>query len=657
MKNMKILRHYLDRMGDWKKPIFTFFMFSLLFSGCARMGNPDGGWYDETPPKVIGSNPSDKGTHVTSKKINIYFDEFINIDNPTENVVVSPPQLEAPEIKSMGKHIQIALKDSLKENTTYTVDFSDAISDNNENNPLGNYTYSFSTGDQIDTLEVSGCVLDAENLEPIKGILVGLYKDMSAEAFNTQPMLRVSKTDSRGHFVIKGVAPGMYHINALQDADGNYMFNQKSEKIAFSEDVIMPSSKPDTRQDTIWADSLHIKAITPTGYTHFLPDNIVLKAFTENLTDRYFLKQDRLQADHFSMYFSYGNDQLPVIRGLNFNEKDAFIIETSLKKDTLTYWLKDTALVNQDTLRMEVSYLMTDSLGKLVNNTDTMEVLSKDPFARRQRKLQKDLEKWQKEQNKKKEKGEPYEKEMPKKALAPVYEVESEIRPDQNLFVKFNTPLEKVDTSAIHLYAKHDSLWYRAPYEVEKTENRTYMIRGEWRPDIEYSLEIDSAAFTDIYGNSSIKFKKGFKVKNLDEFSSLFVTIQGFEDSMVVVQLLDASDNVVKQVATENGVAEFYYLTPGQFYMRMFVDRNKNGLWDTGDYRSRQQAESVYYYPREIECRAKWDVTETWNPLQVEINKQKPSKITKQKPDKERKIQDRNARRAREMGIKYIPKK
>lgn len=175
--------------------------------------------------------------------------------------MVSPPQLEQPEIKGAGRRIQISLVDSLKANTTYTIDFSDAISDNNEGNPMGNYTYSFSTGAAIDTMEVSGHVLESENLEPVKGILVGLYADHADSAFRTKPMLRVSRTDSRGRFVIKGVAPGSYRIYALQDQDGDYKFSQKSEKIAFSHDIIVPSCKPDVRQDTTWVDSLHIKSI------------------------------------------------------------------------------------------------------------------------------------------------------------------------------------------------------------------------------------------------------------------------------------------------------------------------------------------------------------------------------------------------------------
>ena len=143
------------------KKLFYIFCIASIIVGCARMGSPDGGWYDDDPPRVIGASPEDKSTNVKSKKITIVFDEFIKLEDASNKVIVSPPQLEQPEIKATGKKVIVELQDSLKENTTYTIDFSDAISDNNEGNPMGNYTYSFSTGERIDTFEVSGYVLDA----------------------------------------------------------------------------------------------------------------------------------------------------------------------------------------------------------------------------------------------------------------------------------------------------------------------------------------------------------------------------------------------------------------------------------------------------------------------------------------------------------------
>lgn len=642
-----------------------------VLTSCARMGNPDGGWYDETPPKVLGATPADKATDVKAQKVKISFDEFVKIDNPTENVIVSPPQLQAPEIKATGKSIEVKLLDSLKANTTYTIDFSDAISDNNEGNPLGNYTYSFSTGAEIDTMEVSGYVVAAENLEPVKGILVGLYANLADSAFEKQPMLRVSRTDSRGHFVIKGVKRGTYRVYALQDVDGNYQFNQKSEMIAFNHELIKPSVMDDTRQDTLWSDSLHIADIKRVGYAHFLPDNITLCAFHEVLTSRYLLSVTRNEANHFAVNFSYGNPKLPQIKGLNFNAHDAFIAIPNAKRDTIDYWLRDTALVNQDTLRMEMTYLMTDSAGQLVSQTDTLEVLSKQPYERRMKQLKATYEKWQKQQEKLKKKGEPYQTEMPRPTLAIRMQNANEIDPEKRLQLQFETPISTIDTTKIHLYTKVDSLWYRANYQLLPAARRNaegrfvrpdslkygmnYEISADWKPGQDYSFETDSTAFTDIYGAVTPKYKQGFKVKGDDEFGSLVITLTGLDGQPCIVQLLDRNDKVIKEVAAEHQQAEFYYLKPETYYLRLFVDSNHNGIWDTGDYAKDRQPEAVYYYPGKIECKAKWDLTESWNPTSTPLYHQKPGAITKQKADKQKTIRRRNAERAKQMGLPYTP--
>ncbi|MBR3389991.1 MAG: Ig-like domain-containing protein [Prevotella sp.] len=640
-----------------------FLFLAVCLASCARMGQPDGGWYDEQPPKIVSTSPADQSVNFNGKRVIINFDEYIKIDNATEKVVVSPPQLELPEIKGQGKRIVVDLKDSLKANTTYTIDFSDAISDNNENNPLGNYTFTFSTGDVIDTMEVSGHVLNAENLEPIKGILVGLYTvddatDTTAQngrfaQFAEQPMLRVSRTDSRGRFVVKGVAPGNYRIYALQDVDGDYKFSQKSEILAFQDRIITPSSKPDIRQDTIWADSLHIKSITQVGYTHFLPDDIVLLAFNEVLTDRFFLKSERKEPECFTLFFSGGDEQLPVIRRLNFDEHDAFLTETSERNDTVTYWLRDTTLVNQDTLRMEVQYMMTDSTGVLVSQTDTLEVLSRISYEKRLKDREKAFEQWKKEQEKRQKRGEKFETEMSPEPMKVTYRVPSNMAPDQNLLFEFATPLQQFDSTAVHLYSKHDSLWYRVPFELEQRNLRTIELRAAWRPNRQYSLEIDSTAFVDIYGKVSKSYKQGLMVPSEDTYGSLFVPMSGMEGKTVVVQLLTSADKAEKTVTTTTGTAEFYYIKPGDYYLRAYVDENGNGRWDTGEFDTATQPEPVYYYPGKITCRAKWDVTQNWNPTARNRAEQKPLEITKQKPEKEKKIKYQNAERARKLGITY----
>lgn len=638
----------------------------VLLSSCARMGRPDGGWYDETPPHVIASTPADRSTDVSAKKVNIYFDEFIKLENASEKVVVSPPQLEQAEIKATGKKISVLLKDSLKPNTTYTIDFSDAIKDNNEGNPMGNYTYSFSTGNHIDTLEVAGTVLAAQNLEPVKGILVGLYAEFADSCFQKQPMLRVARADSRGHFVIKGVAPGAYRIYALNDQDGDYRFSQKSEQIAFSHDTIRPSFCDAMRQDTLWLDSLHIKDIKRTGYTRFTPDDLVLRAFEHVQTDRFFLKAERQQPNSFSLFFSYGSDRLPELTPLNFSSTDQMLIEPSARRDTITYWLRDTTLVNQDTLNVAMTYLMTDTLGNLVPQTDTLQILSKQPYEKRLKEAQKSFEEWKKKEEKKRKRGEPYDSIMPPKELNFKLQLDSKLDPDRNIRFEFDTPLASADTSKIHLYAKHDTLWYEAPLRFEpiktkmwgdsiatEVSKRIYTLRAEWRPDIEYSLEIDSLAFTDIYGVASAKLKKGFKVGSLDDYSSVVLNIQQLKGKNICVELLSREDKAVKSVQTTNGYATFYYIKPGTYYARLFVDTNNNGLWDTGDYNTGLQPEEVFYYPYNIECKAKWDMNLNWDITGKPLDQQKPNEIKKQKGEQQRKIQQRNIERARKLGVAY----
>ena len=644
-------------------------VFLFLLCSCARMGSPDGGWYDDTPPRVVSSSPADGGTDVTAKKIVINFNEFIKIENAQEKVIISPPQLEQADVKAAGRRIIIELKDSLKENTTYTVDFSDAITDNNEGNPMGNYTFSFSTGDHIDTMEVSGYVLNAEDLEPIKGMLVGLYPyDAPDSIFHHEAMMRVSRTNGNGQFAIKGVANGKYRAFALNDADGDFIFGQKSELIAYSRDSIIPSWKPDTRQDTVWRDSLHIADILRVPYTHFLPDNVTLLAFQEPQTDRFLVKTERQKPEKIDLFFSYGHDSLPQIKGVNFNSDDAFVIESSEKRDTVSYWLRDTTLVNQDTLIMELRFMGTDTLGMLVEQVDTITALSKVSYERRQKDLKKELEEWQKQQEKKKKRNESYDSVMPKKWLELKIEG-NQITPLQSVRLDVPVPLERCDTSAIHLYSKIDSTWYDASYELRQLSIRQYELTTAWKPSTEYSLEIDSAAFMSIYGLENKAMKQGIKVGNPDDFSTLLVEVsgapipppsqggdEGGSSAAVIVRLLDSSGKQLRQATASNGQVEFQYVRPGTYYLSAFCDMNGNGQWDTGCYDEDLQPEPVFYFKEEIECKAKWDVSRKWNLTATPRYQQKPSKIVKQKPEQAKKLRNRNLERAKQLGKEYIQK-
>ena len=621
----------------------------LLLTACANPGSPDGGPYDETAPSVIKSNPVFGKIDGKTKSIEIYFNELVTLDNASDKVVVSPPQIEPPDIATMGKYIRVKLQDSLKSNTTYTIDFSDAIVDNNEGNPLGNYSFVFSTGDSIDSMEVAGKVMNAENLEPIKGILVGLHNDTTDTAFTKKPFLRVARTDSRGRFVIRGVAPGTYKVYALQDADGNFCYSQKSEMLAFQSQTITTGSYPDIRMDTVWHDSTHIDSIRKIPYIHYTPDDVALLAYTETHADRHLLKTERNVPEHFEIYFTAPSTELPKMKGLNFNEQNAFSIDYNEGKDTIAYWVKDTLVAYQDTLAFAYTYLENDSAGALVEKIDTLELVPKITHEKQVKWAYEAYKKWKKQQDKQKRKGQPYLEKQPEVPLDFEHKI-GNIAPNENLSFIFKEPLAKIDTGMIHLYLHQDSLLVPAPFVFRQDGSSImhFTLYGEWRPEQKYRITIDSAAFVGIYGHCSAKFENDFNIPSLDNYSSLFMNLIGIKDTTAIVQLLTSQDKVAYSARSKEGRAEFYFVKPATYYARLFIDRNGNGKWDEGSYEQKLLPEQTYYYPQKLQLRARWDVSQDWDINAVPRGKQKPMVITKQRPDKEKTIKNRNAERERQ---------
>ena len=638
---------------NWKKHRLPLILMLVIIGySCASMGTPDGGPYDEMPPKFVGSNPGMRAVNVKNQKIELEFDEFIKLEKAAEKVVVSPPQLEQPEIKVVGKKVALELFDTLKDATTYTIDFSDAIVDNNEGNPMGHFTYSFSTGGTIDTMEVSGTVLNAADLEPIKGIQVGLHKNLNDSALTTLPFDRVSRTDSRGHFIIRGVAPGKYRIYALMDGNQNYLYDSKTETVAFSDSIIIPSMMPATRQDTIWKDTLTVDTIKTVNYTRFMPDDIILRAFKEENTRQYFSRSQRDKENHFILKFSAKADTLPTLTGLNFDATDAFVIEPNEGNDSICYWIKDSLVYQMDTLEVQMDYLYTDSLEQLVPKRDTIYLANKLTREQREKLAKKEAEEKEKERKKKEKKGEKIEEEKPS-FLTMNVDAPSAFDINRNIVLSFDEPVARIDTSAIHMSVKVDTIWQETPFLIvpDSVLPRKYEILAEWEPEKEYQLKIDSAAIVGLYGLHTNKVEQTVKVKKLDEYGTLLFNLEG-APSTSVVELLDNGGKMLRQqrITSEN-TADFYYLAPNaKYYVRLFNDRNGNGKWDTGNVEQGIQPEEVYYFPKVWEMKANFEFEETWNIHATPVDKQKLDEIKKQKPEETKKVQNKNKERAKKLG-------
>lgn len=630
----------------------------LLTAACASIGNPDGGRFDETPPRVVGSSPADGAVNVSKRKVQILFDEYIKLEKASEKVVISPPQIEPANVRADGKRVKVDFYDSLRANTTYTIDFSDAIEDNNEGNPMGQYTFSFSTGDVIDTMQVSGRVLNAADLEPIKGIMVGLYPADSTwndTLFRTRPFLRVSRTNGEGRFTIKGVKDGAYRVRALDDKDGDFVFSQKNERVAFDTTVYVTGSFPDVRMDTVWRDSLWYDSIRVVPYTHYTPDDVLLLAFLEDGQERHLLKTVYPEPTSFTFYFTAPSDSTPRIKGLNFDER-CLVADASLKNDTVTFWVTDTALIHrQDTLSMILSYMETDTLGQLVVTNDTLDLSPKTTYAKIAAERSKQIEAWEKDRERRQKKAKkplPYEENPYERTwLEAGFKPSGSLAPNQNVRYLAKEPILEVDTTKIHFYVKKDTDWLPAPFLFmpEERSAKSYMLYAEWEPGQKYRFVMDTAAVVSVLEHESKSVRQEFHVRAVEEYGSIFIHVIS-PDTGVVVQLLSKNDKVEAQQRTDkDGNADFFFMKPGEYYMRCYVDANGNGQWDTGDYASGLQPERVYYFGKPLPLKAQWDLRQDWDVRAVDVARQKPMAITKQKPDKEKKLKNRNAERDREM--------
>ena len=627
-------------------------LLALALVACASIGSPDGGPYDEEPPVLLKATPALNATGVTTSKITLEFDENVKLENAFENVVVSPPQLEMPEIKYSGKKVTVTLVDSLKPNTTYSIDFGNAIVDNNEGNPYENFAYVFSTGDRVDTLAVSGTVLNADNLEPIKGVVVGLHSCLDDSAFTKLPFERVSRTDSRGRFTIKGIAPGEYRVYALSDANKNFLFDQKSEAIAWLSTTVKPSAMPAVRPDTIWRDSTTIDTIRFVNYTRFMPDDLVLRVFKEELRTQYLLKYTRDPHNRLSFYFAAPNEELPKLEGLDFDFSDAYVLEQSAKMDTLVYWLKDSLLYRNDTLSFRLSYKAVDADGNSTMACDTLLISPKRSWEAVLKQQQKKHEDDEKNFMRQAKRSPDYDENNPPvyvpktKALPIRFSGSATMDVDAICRFTFDEPLLSVDTSAISVSIKSDTLWVPVDmvFQQDTTNIRRYNLFAEWRPEQTYLVKVDSAAFKGLYGGVSERLSREITFKSLDEYAVLYVNISGVGNKGIV-QLLDARESVVAECKTVNSRSAFYFINPGVYYMRVILDENGNGKWDTGDYEKGIQPEEVSYYHHSLDLRALFEYTQDDWDIKAPLNEQKPLEITKQKPEKERRKMNRNATR------------
>lgn len=611
-----------------------------LLAACASMGRPEGGPRDEMPPVYIRSNPAPGALNVKRQRIEVFFDENIKIEDAMNKVVVSPPQTTTPSVSGNGHRVVVELRDSLIPNTTYTIDFSDAIRDLNEGNILDGFSTDFSTGETIDSLQISGMVFQAENLEPAQGMIVGVYSNLSDTALTTLPMERITKTNQYGQFTLRNLKPGTYNIFALNDMNRDYKWD-RTEDVAFYSVTVSPESQPTTYQDTL-QNAMGEDSIVTRAMTKYLPDDILLTWFNENYKPQYLTSYDRKERNKMYFEFAMPQDTMPeftVVNGPLAGKRieEWAVLNGSVTRDTLEFWISDSLIINQDSVLLEARYLRTDTLERITWTTDTLKMFMK---GKKKKNKEEDNKEEKKKEEKKKKEGESENDSIPKEPEIEFLKFSADGGNTQDIYmpITFSTPepIERFDSMAVHLEFLIDTIWYEieAPKLYQPIETRPMQLRidYEWEPDTKYRLTIDSATVYGIYGLWNKTMVQEFTTRKLDEYTSLTLTISGLEGKSAYAQLLDKSDKPLRAVPVENNQAVFLYVKPGTYYARLFIDENENGKWDTGSIQDSIQPEEVYYYPKKLVLKQNWDVEQTWDINELPVDQQKPLDIKKNKP-------------------------
>jgi hypothetical protein len=567
----------------------------LFFASCANIGSPTGGPKDTIPPVVVKTIPELRGTSYSGTDVRFTFNEYILPDEIREKLVISPPMKKKPVIKMKGKTLIVEFPEELRKDATYSLDFKNSVADNNEKNPIEDLRFSFSTGASFDSLRISGFVKNALSQEPVDKALVLLHKEKDYTAFIDSIPDYIGTTNKEGFFMIDNVARGEYRLYALNDADNSLTYNSNAELIAFADTLMVPSARYVVRTDTIVKG---LDTLVVTGHVDYSPSTQYLMMFEEEKFDQYLDASKRTQANKCDFYFAESlNDSFRINLIKPVPEKDWSFIESNLKRDSITVWLTDTIISNSDSLKFELRYQVLDSLNQMVLKHDTVELVYTEPKAPKQ----------------KKKKGEAPE--------VQTINLSNNINTSahdlyQRILIEAPEPLQSFDLSKIRLYSMADTVKTQIPIVVVKDTNsiRKYFIEHNWEPNSSYLLQIDSAAARNIYGHPSNKTDQKFRTQKEDYYGKIYLTLSGLSGP-AIVQLLanDKEERILQKILIlGDGKIEFPFLKPEKYIIRLILDSNKNGKWDTGFLAGNQQPESVVYFPKIIKVRSNFEYKESW---------------------------------------------
>lgn len=583
--------------------IIGWFGYLAFFTSCANVGTPTGGPKDSIPPVLVSTIPEYLATNYKGEEVRLTFDEYVIYTELSQKLVVSPPMKKKPLFKSKGKTLIVEFREKLKDSTTYSLDFKDAVADNNEKNPYEDLRFAFSTGGHIDTLQVGGYVKNAFDLEPVEDALVLLHRVHAETAFFDSIPDYIGKTNEEGYFEIRNISKGSYRLYAIVDGDNSLTYNQAGELIAFADSLIIPSAKYISRNDTIIKDGDTLAVHSDIEY---YPGPQYLMLFEEETFDQYLDSYSRTAANKCTFVFSESLSDSFEVKLLKPEPPENWLfIESNLKHDSLTFWITDTIVSNIDTLQFDLKYLVKDSLDALVIKHDTIDLYYEKPKIDT------------KQKRKKKEVVEIPQITINHNIKAKGHDI------FQQILLTAPEPLEYFDTSMVHLYHVIDTIQEKLPIVVasDSMSIRKFFINYLWEPEEKYFFRIDSAAAKNIYGDPSRLVEQTFTIQEERYYGKIILDMQNL-NGPAIVQLLDNSkeEKVIQKIQVlEEGEITFAYLKPEKYKIRVIFDANKNGKWDTGYLGEGIQPERVMYYPKVLKIKGNFDFREPWR-LEIDPN-------------------------------------
>lgn len=597
----------------------------LVCWDCAQQGSPTGGPRDEDPPVVLECEPLNYSTRFEANKIQITFDEFIVLENVNQELIVSPPMEEKPEVKLRKKTIIIQFEEELKDSTTYTFNFGSSIKDLHESNKLLNYEYVFSTGDVLDSLSVKGTLKYAHDLsDPEEPFSIMLYDDLRDSVPLTDIPLYVGKSDDSGVFSVNNLRPDTFKVFALKDGNNNFLFDLPTEEIGFLDTSLIVNAEFARQLLELSADSVlelsdtvamevDLKEVPgglyPEGSdtigleldsTNISNDSILdagpdfnsiyidLLLFTEESEIQYITDYSREDPRKIELMFARPLTDTFEYRFLGSYPEDSIgVLEYfTADRDSLTLWIRDSVHYKRDTLLTNIIFTVKDTSFQYVSQPDTL------IFTYRE-----------KSQKKKNEESDEVEK-----LDVSTIRSNGQQNLNRNLAIDINMPLDRINDSLISFYHIPDTVEIPEPFDwfADSTVLTRGWIKADWKSAEKYRMVLLPGAISSIYPIEHDTIDVSFRTRDIEEYGQILLNLENV-NNRVIIQLL-SKDKIIRQLETDTpGEYTISYLLPQEYRIKCIHDLNENGKWDTGNYLKKLQPEPLEFLPVEIKVRANWD--------------------------------------------------